>query len=220
MEKKCLLIAISKRDSIKKLLSMPDERMSGNKLLFMAEGSAHYLPLKMLGLDKTSKEIALITIDEKDQKDLLFFFDMVLNLSEKNTGIAFTVPMKLIGNKSAFAKEGIRSEDYPYHLVCVIVDEGKSKECIESAQRVLVRGGTILSARGGGMPKDYYFPLTIEPQKDIVLILVKNQDLEKITFTLTKDLDLEKAANGVLFTLPVNMAVGLPLAEDEGGINQ
>lgn len=210
MEGRSLLFIISNRDTIRDILSKQKKQFGENNLIFMAEGSAHSSTLKLLGMTKTSKEMALLSVDNDETTEILKFFDKKLKLSQKNTGIAFCVPMKGIGTKSEFALEGIRSEDYPYHCVIVIVDKENSKKVMDSAERASVRGGTILSGRGGGVPMDFYFPLTIEPQKDVVLILAKSNELKRLTQAFTKDLNLEKPGSGIMFVLPVTEAVGLP----------
>ncbi len=210
MEGKNLLFVISNKDTIRDVLSKQKTGLGDNNLIFMAEGSAQSSALKLLGMTKTSKELALISIDNEKTAETLDFFDKKLNLSQKNTGIAFCVPMKAVGIKSRFAYEGIKSEDYPYSCIIVIVDKDKSRKVMDSAERARVRGGTILSARGGGVPQDFYFPLTVEPQKDVVLIVAKNTDLDRVTQAFTKDLELEKPGAGVMFVLPVTEAIGLP----------
>lgn len=217
MEGKSLLFIISNRDAVRDLLSKQKNQFGENNLIFMAEGSAHSSALKLLGMTKTSKELALLSVDNDEVTETLKFFDKKLSLSQKNTGIAFCVPMKGIGTKSEFALEGIKSEDYPYHCLIVIVDKENSKKVIDSAESVSVRSSTILSARGGGIPKDFYFPLTIEPQKDVVLIVVESNKLKSLSQVLKKDLDLEKPGTGVMFVLPVTEALGLPSSGPKGG---
>lgn len=217
MEGKSLLFIISNRDAVRDLLSKQKNQFGENNLIFMAEGSAHSSALKLLGMTKTSKELALLSVDNDEVTETLKFFDKKLSLSQKNTGIAFCVPMKGIGTKSEFALEGIKSEDYPYHCLIVIVDKENSKKVIDSAESVSVRSSTILSARGGGIPKDFYFPLTIEPQKDVVLIVVESNKLKSLSQALKKDLDLEKPGTGVMFVLPVTEALGLPSSGPKGG---
>lgn len=217
MEGKSLLFIISNRDAVRDLLSKQKNQFGENNLIFIAEGSAHSSALKLLGMTKTSKELALLSVDNDEVTETLKFFDKKLSLSQKNTGIAFCVPMKGIGTKSEFALEGIKSEDYPYHCLIVIVDKENSKKVIDSAESVSVRSSTILSARGGGIPKDFYFPLTIEPQKDVVLIVVESNKLKSLSQVLKKDLDLEKPGTGVMFVLPVTEALGLPSSGPKGG---
>ncbi len=70
-------------------------------------------------------------------------------------------------------------------------------------------GATVIHGRGAGIPTDFYFPLVIEPQKDMVMIITKKDNASLIRQRILSDLKLEKAGNGIIFTLPVNWTGGL-----------
>lgn len=213
MKDKSLIFVISKRETIIKTLENSKGISFDKKLIFMAEGTYNSAYLKMLDLDKTSKEIALISVNREDELKALDYFDKSLSLSDKNTGIAFAVPMKDFG---VFSKDNlIDYKDYPYHLVNVIVESKKSEQVMDTCQNENIKGGTIIKARGGGVPKEFYFPLTVEEEKDIVLILVKNNEVDKLQKALVKNLRLNDPNSGIMFILPVSNAIGLSKIESE-----
>ncbi|HPY56046.1 MAG TPA: hypothetical protein PK656_03440, partial [Sedimentibacter sp.] len=107
-------------------------------------------------------------------------------------------------------KREIHREFNPSHYcIMTIVDKGKSKDCIKSAKAAGARGGTIMHGHGAGVPMDYYFPLIIEPQKDIVMVLTPKDNLTAIMDKIIADLELYKEGKGVIFALPVIKISGL-----------
>jgi len=89
------------------------------------------------------------------------------------------------------------------------MDKGRSKECIKSARAAGAKGGTLIHGRGAGIPTDFYFPLVIEPQKDIVMIITTKDKLSTIRERIFSDLELGKAGHGIIFTLPISRTSGL-----------
>jgi len=90
-----------------------------------------------------------------------------------------------------------------------IVDKGKSRNCIKAARAAGAKGGTMIHGHGAGIPTDYYFPLVIEPRKDIVFIVTPKDKMIPIREKIFTDLELEKPGNGILFVLPVTRTSGL-----------
>ncbi|MDD4494880.1 MAG: hypothetical protein PHV32_11160 [Eubacteriales bacterium] len=96
-----------------------------------------------------------------------------------------------------------------HSCIITIVDKGRSKDCIKSARAAGARGGTLIHGRGAGIPTDFYFPLVIEPQKDIVMVITTNDKASTIGERIFSDLELGKTGNGIIFTLPVIRVSGL-----------
>ena len=56
---------------------------------------------------------------------------------------------------------------------------------------------------------DYYFPLVIEPEKDIIMIITPKEKVAAIRDSIFSELELDKTGNGVVFVLPVLETTGL-----------
>jgi len=167
--------------------------------------------LDILGLNEAQKEILMIATTEEMCSDLQDKLSEHFLFSKKNKGIAFCIPFvrwKLKTNEEE--KREIRREFNPSHFcIMTIVDKGKSKDCIKAAKAAGARGGTIMHGHGAGVPTDYYFPLIIEPQKDIVMILTAKDNVAAIKDRIIADLELYKEGKGVIFALPVSKISGL-----------
>ncbi|NLP00686.1 MAG: hypothetical protein GX386_10420, partial [Clostridiaceae bacterium] len=106
-------------------------------------------------------------------------------------------------------------ENISHYCIITVVDKGRGKECMKSARLAGARGGTLIHGRGAGIPTDFYFPLVIEPQKDIVMIITTKDKVSTIRERIFSDLELGKAGHGILFTLPISRTSGL--AENRSG---
>ncbi|MCH5157396.1 MAG: P-II family nitrogen regulator [Clostridiales bacterium] len=102
-----------------------------------------------------------------------------------------------------------------HEVVICIVNSGYSEAVMDSARVAGATGGTVLHARGTANPQaERFFGLTIEPSKDMIMILVDSEIKEKVLHNLYNDVGLKTACQGIAFTLPVNDVVGLtPPAE-------
>ena len=97
-----------------------------------------------------------------------------------------------------------------YEAVFVIVNAGFSDAVMDSARESGVTGGTVLNARGTANPQaERFFGLTIEPNKDMIMILIDSEIKEKVLHNLYRDVGLKTECQGIAFTLPVNDVVGL-----------
>ncbi|MBQ9099180.1 MAG: P-II family nitrogen regulator [Clostridia bacterium] len=106
---------------------------------------------------------------------------------------------------------------FEYEMIVCIVNTGFSDAVMDAARQYGARGGTVLHARGTANPEsENFFKITIQPEKEVVLILVPTAIKDDILHALYKDVGLNSPGQGIAFTLPVDAAVGLPKASDEG----
>ena len=80
---------------------------------------------------------------------------------------------------------------------------------MKHARAAGARGGTIVHAHGAGVPQDFYFPLTIEPQKDIVMIVAKRESATQIRKAIYVNMQIERKGAGIIFALPATRTLGL-----------
>lgn len=97
-----------------------------------------------------------------------------------------------------------------YELILCIVDAGFSDSVMSAARECGARGGTVLSARGTAREDaEKLFNISIQPEKEIVLILVKTEIKDEILHAIYKNVGLNTPAQGIAFSLPVDEVVGL-----------
>ena len=95
--------------------------------------------------------------------------------------------------------------EHTYELIVCIVNAGFSQNVMEAARSAGAQGGTILRARGSANPEaEEFFNISIQSDKEMVLILVPKAIKDDILKAIYKDCGLADEAKGIAFSLPVN----------------
>ena len=100
--------------------------------------------------------------------------------------------------------------DYMHEAIFCIVNSGYSEAVMDAAKKLGARGGTIMNARGtANKEAEKFFNITIQPEKEILMILVPSALKEDILHALYKQVGLDTPGQGIAFALPVDDVVGL-----------
>lgn len=91
-----------------------------------------------------------------------------------------------------------------YQLLVCIVNAGFSQNVMEAARAAGARGGTIIRGRGSANPEaEEFFNISIQPDKEVVLILVTNEMKDTVMTAVFKNSGLSTDGQGIAFSLPV-----------------
>ncbi len=97
-----------------------------------------------------------------------------------------------------------------HEVIFCIVNAGFSEEVMDAARQVGARGGTVLHASGtANSSAEKLFGITIQPEKDIVMILVSHDIKDDVLHSIYNSVGLKSAGQGIAFALPVDSVVGL-----------
>ncbi len=97
-----------------------------------------------------------------------------------------------------------------YEVVFCIVNSGYSDVVMDAAREVGARGGTVIHARGtANKEAEKYFHITIQPDKDIVMILVPAKIKDAVLHAVYQNAGLKTAGQGIAFSMAVDNVVGL-----------
>lgn len=97
-----------------------------------------------------------------------------------------------------------------YQIINTIVEKGQAERVIDAAVSAGSRGGTIINGRGSSIHETArLFGMTIEPEKEIVLILAPVEDVKRIVDTIYEEMDLQAPGNGVVFVQDLARVRGL-----------
>lgn len=97
-----------------------------------------------------------------------------------------------------------------YEMVFCIVNAGFSPAVMDAAKKAGARGGTVLRGRGtANREAEEFFHITIEPEKDVVMILVPIEIKDAVLRALYEDVGLNSAGQGIAFSMPIDRAIGL-----------
>lgn len=99
---------------------------------------------------------------------------------------------------------------FNHEVIFCIVNAGFSEAVMEAAKEAGARGGTILNARGtANKQAESLFHIAIQPEKEIVMILVAANIKDAVLHALYKKAGLDTMGQGIAFSLPVDNVVGL-----------
>ncbi len=100
--------------------------------------------------------------------------------------------------------------EFNHEAIFCIVNSGYSEAVMETAKKFGARGGTVINARGtAGKEAETFFHITIQPEKEIVMILVPAKIKENVMHALYKEVGLDTAGQGIAFAMPVDGVVGI-----------
>ena len=99
---------------------------------------------------------------------------------------------------------------YNHEAIFCIVNSGYSDAVMEAAKKFGARGGTVINARGTASKEaETFFHITIEPEKEIVMILVPEKIKDDVLHALYKEVGLDTPGQGIAFSMPVDGVVGV-----------
>ena len=99
---------------------------------------------------------------------------------------------------------------YKHEAIFCIVNSGYSEAVMDAAKKLGATGGTVINARGtAGKEAETFFHITVQPEKEIVMILVPKEIKDAVMHALYSEVGLDSAGQGIAFSVPVDSVVGL-----------
>ncbi len=188
-----------------------------------AEGTASSEIMDMLGLGSVDKCILVSTIPQHFGEKMLGMLHAKLRLNTVNSGVAFTIPLTGASNlilrltqsieEAAFDSKGkdeITMTETKHTLVTAVVNRGFSEDVMNAARTAGARGGTVMHSRCiGNEEATGLWGLSVQEEKEIVLILAKAEDKMAIMRSITEHCGASSEAQGVVVSLPVDSVMGI-----------
>lgn len=162
--------------------------------------------LSTLGLNYERNE-SLIMILNKGLEEKLH--EISSEFFKKYKGYCFTSNIDILRGTHIERREGKEMKSN-YKALFVIVERGRGEDVIDIATENGATGATVFHGRGSGIhEKNTLFNLVIEPEKEMVMSLVREDLIEKIVDAVENKMELKKPGAGILFTIDVNDVSGL-----------
>lgn len=99
---------------------------------------------------------------------------------------------------------------FSHEMVVCIVNDGFSDSVMTVAKKVGAKGGTVINAKGtANAEAEKFFNITVQPEKEIVLIVVPVSIKNELLTALYKEVGLNSPGQGIAFSLPIDKVVGL-----------
>lgn len=111
--------------------------------------------------------------------------------------------------------ENLSSEGYPvyentHELIVIIVKKGLSEIVIDSAKKAGAEGGTIIYGRGTGVhEKAKLLGIPIEPEKEIIFIVINKKKTKKVLDSIVSSINLNKPGAGIAFVIELSKVLGI-----------
>lgn len=100
--------------------------------------------------------------------------------------------------------------EFAHEVIFCIVNAGFSDAVMDAAREFGAKGGTVLHARGTANPEaEKLFNITVQPEKEIVMILVDTDKKDEILKNLYIKVGLKTPGYGIAFSMPVSDVVGI-----------
>lgn len=212
-----LLTLILSENQSNKCVRLVKERSIRGGLLMIGRGTVSNAVLNLLGIKSQRKDIIKLLVESEKAKEIMDCLDHELQLTKPGHGIAFTTPvLSVFGQRGTAGEQTAQNTvkgpegEYMFKKLTVIVDRGISDDVMDIARKAGAKGGTILHGRGAGAEiATNLFGVEIEPEKELVIILLPNDIVDKVANALTEELGLNQPSKGILFIEPVLETRGL-----------
>jgi len=181
-------------------------------------GSASSSLLEYFGLNEVKKQIYISVIPDKLQTEIMTKLNKSLAIQEIGTGICFTIPISssvkylqdVYETTSIYEEEQKMISNKKYHLIITITEEGYSEKVMNVAKKNGATGGTLIKGSGlGNKDAVKFLGFSIEPEKDIILIVANTTIKTKLMQEITKEVGLNTKGKGICFSLPIDQTMGL-----------
>ena len=209
-----LFIIINHTDE-SKIINIINKYKVGFKVVMHGKGTASSSLLEYFGLNDEEKTIINLILPPILCKNILSEIKQKINVKANGTGIAFSIPLSssakyMLDFYKGQEMEEINMQEANQHLIITIVNKGYAEKVMTEAKKVGATGGTTINGRGLSTERAIKFlNISIEPEKDIVLIIASTLKKNEIMNAIVENCGLKTPGAGICFSLPVDHVVGL-----------
>ncbi|MDR1914960.1 MAG: hypothetical protein LBQ58_00090 [Synergistaceae bacterium] len=188
----------------------------------LGEGTAGSDILALLGLNSIDKSLICCLVPEYAAASLLRHISEKTQLNKPGRGIAFTTTISAVNNSvlQLITKDVEERGDEDkletcksipkYDMILSIINQGHLDKLMTAAKSAGASGGTVLHGKKMGVEEDVkFFGISVQSEKDIVVILTTHEKKSEIMRALTQACGYNTDAQGVIIALPVDDIEGL-----------
>ena len=210
-----LLITIVARGLAQDVADVLTEHGLTVQYITQGRGTASSEIRHMLGLGSLEKDIVLTLAPHSRLQHALPQLTSRLHLPKAGHGIAFAANTLRRATETLpdlqDSKEDAPMLKEPTHdLILAVVDSENSDLAFDAAKEAGCRGGTVLKSRQVSVEQARkVFGITIQPEKEILMILVPRQDKQAILKAICNKVLQSTGEHVTAFALPVTDVMGL-----------
>lgn len=194
------------------------------RLVTHGHGAADSDMLDYLGFGENKKSVMISLLTPERADRIISVAEEKMQLSKPGRGIIFSVPVSSMTaflaelvdrdgkNNTDITKESEleMSREHQHELIVTIITKGFFPEVKAAANAAGARGGTLIHALGlGGEEAQKFLGISIQPEKDVILIVVRREEKNKVMKAIAEAAGINTQGRGIIFSLPVDSAFGL-----------
>jgi len=234
---KVLLCVIDKKETTK-LEKFLDEKHINFNILLKGKGTASSEILREFGLSGTDKTICLCVEPMSRIQSIMPALTERMELTLPGHGIAVLMAVSSISNVIKYIFKEINAnstvniihrevdknmnaennngdivepKDDKYDLIFAIINHGFSETLMDAARSAGARGGTIIDARHSGLKSDLWHNLTIQPEKEVIMIAIRKSQKSALMQSITQVCGYNTAAKGIILSVPLDSCIGIDM---------
>ena len=212
-----MLISVTKRGNGNKMVDFYKKNNLHYDFICLGTGTANSEILDYLGLETNEKDVVITMVPSAKIQEIMSGATDEFKLNSPGKGIIFTVPLTAVSErvqkilcKNTDTNKEVPMSDRKYELILTILNRGYVDKAMRAAKSAGARGGTILHARRVGFEDvENIFGFTIQPEKDIIMILTDSSVRRDIMNSITEAVGIDTEAKALLFSLPVDEISGM-----------
>ena len=232
-----IFISITTGEFSEKCLAM--YRAHGLEVMLSAlgKGTADSKLFDYLGLETGDKLLQMLPVTEESGRELLREFRRAVHYEKRGSGIAFILPVSSVGGKTileymtggqTMSEKAVDSKNkrqngeqgkseskaqqkaFRFDLLIAVCNQGYAEEVMQAARKAGAGGGTIVHAKGtANQYSEKFFGITLSEEKEIVLIVTRNTDRDRIMGAIKTEAGVATDAHTIVFSLPVENVAGI-----------
>ena len=183
---------------------------AGGGTLLTARGTAKSALLAALGLGETTKDVAVIFVDDAMAPRIRDAIVSAASGEGRNFGVLFSIGALGFGrgrfdaSSKADTMEASKSTAGMTRLIGLIVNKGYADDAMAAARKAGATGGTVICGRGTAKPDDAtFFGVALVPEKEVLVILADDEKADAILDSVRSLPCLAERGSGIAFCLPV-----------------
>ena len=204
----------------------------------LGKGTADSKLFDYLGLETSDKRLQMLPVTEENGRELLREFRRAVHYEKRGSGIAFILPISSIGGRTileymtggqAMSEKALDNKNqkgenakgktdgkaaqpkqFRFDLLIAVCNQGYAEEVMQAARKAGAGGGTIVHAKGtANQYTEKFFGITLSEEKEIVLIVTRNTDRDRIMGAIKTEAGVASDAHTIVFSLPVENVAGI-----------
>lgn len=218
-----VLMLIATPRLAEKAIAVFDEAKAPVQYRLEAHGTASREVLDMLGLDSGDKNLLVSLMPKGFADEMLVRLRRSLRLGTAGSGIAYTLALTGGSNRMIQMLDTVNEqrraapirrmpfmEVNAYQMIAAVVNQGYSEDVMAAARPAGAGGGTVIHTRRVGSEETLTFwGISVQPEKEIVLILCRQEEKTTIMKAIAEQCGMQSEAQGFVLAMPVETVVGL-----------